>query len=70
MRFRRAGMCRVSGHMSVRHWSGPVNASSEAADDRPKDDVVADGTEMGPIDYLLVEWPGPQPNGTKYAESR
>ena len=22
-----------------------------------------DSTEMGPIDYLLVEWPGRQPNG-------
>jgi uncharacterized protein DUF6325 len=23
----------------------------------------ADGIEMGPIDYVIVEWPGRQPNG-------
>ena len=25
---------------------------------------MTDSSEMGPIDYLLVEWPGRQPNGT------
>ena len=25
--------------------------------------MVAESNEMGPIDYLLVEWPGRQPNG-------
>jgi hypothetical protein len=25
--------------------------------------MAADGNEIGPIDYLLVEWPGRQPNG-------
>jgi hypothetical protein len=26
-------------------------------------DVEGESSEMGPIDYLLVEWPGRQPNG-------
>jgi hypothetical protein len=28
-----------------------------------KDDMNTDDVEMGPIDYLLVEWPGKQPEG-------
>jgi hypothetical protein len=32
----------------------------------PKDERIAvngDAQEMGPVDYILVEWPGRQPNG-------
>jgi uncharacterized protein DUF6325 len=28
-----------------------------------EDQSMDDSTEIGPIDYLLVEWPGRQPNG-------
>jgi hypothetical protein len=40
---------------------GIASATTLIADERTE--MEADSSDMGPVDYLLVEWPGRQPNG-------